>query len=195
MRESWSRGIVDRMRENGVIAGRGTAVRRSAHGTIVQARPAPVSRPSFSRLAFGSLAGGSSLVLFKGGLQFAVACVGGVIYVRRGYVIWSNLPMAAGVHTSDFAAQQVWSDGNYIYIDAGEAWEGLRFVFVEVKTGYSPEAWVRLSADDQIPVSDPAAELVRWPLASVAWTASGALSMVEPWHVGHINMTGIGGRP
>lgn len=198
VREGWSRELVDFARSNAIRSGARGVVRRGAGGTTATPSQAVASRPSFSSMAFGSLMSGSSLVLFKGGVLLAIACVGSVIYVRKGTVSWGHVVMPVTVDGDDFGP--IWDDDNYIYVDAGETpWAGVRHAYVHV--GLKTQvAYLKLSASADLPTDDPVASIVRWPLASIAWTGAAedtnrVTSVVETWHVGHIKIPCVYGPP
>lgn len=195
VRESWSHQLVDHMRSYALKGGVRARVARRSGGTTISVPSPPLPRVSLARTLFGNLADYSdSEVLFKGGIQHACACIGSNIYVRRGRVTWSNLPIVESVHNDDH--DTAFEDANYFYIVC-EPWtiNEPRFVYAHINVGGSPAAHIRLSESADEPVDDPLAELIRWPLATVTFLSATAMAVIEPWHVGHIKITGVGGRP
>lgn len=191
VREGWSHELIDHMRSNALKGGIRGVVRRGAGGTTITPAAPVKSRPSFASVSFGTYFDAGSLALFKGGVQFALACIDSVIYIRKGNVSWAHVPVLAYLVTDD---------DNYYYIDAGATpWEGVRYSFVEINLN-ARTATPKLTDNSDVPMDDPLSLIVRWPLSSVAWTGTAedterVLCVVETWHVGHIKIPCIFGPP
>jgi hypothetical protein len=99
--------------------------------------------------------------------MFTAGCRRSFVIIRNGIVQWSNITLSAGIRTEDAAF--ISQDTSRVTIDTAAGWteEENRHVFVETNLN-TRLAKVRISESAAMPLDDPNALIVRWPLVELS---------------------------